>query len=165
MDIYKPYFSKRTDGSDLVLTGRISVIAALAIAVFVAPALNTMPQMFQYIQEYTGVVSPGILAVFLMGLFWKRATTRAAITGVLSSIPVALLLKLLPLEMPFLDQMMYTCLITIAIIVMVSLSTAKTDEDPKAIPLPRETFKTGRNFNIAAYVIMLILTVLYAVLW
>jgi len=165
MDIYKPYFSKRTDGSDLVLTGRIAVIAALAIAVFVAPALNTMPQMFQYIQEYTGVVSPGILAVFLMGLFWKRATTRAAITGVLSSIPVALLLKLLPLEMPFLDQMMYTCLITIAIIVMVSLSTAKTDEDPKAIPLPRETFKTGRNFNIAAYVIMLILTVLYAALW
>ena len=66
MDIYKPYFSRRTDGSDLVLTGRISVIAALAIAVFVAPALNTMPQMFQYIQEYTGVVSPGILAVFLM---------------------------------------------------------------------------------------------------
>lgn len=165
MDIYQPYFSKRTDGSDLVLTGRIAVVVALVVAVLVAPALSSMPQMFQYIQEYTGVVSPGILAVFLMGLFWKRATTRAAITGVLSSIPVALLLKLLPIEMPFLDQMMYTCLITIAIIVMVSLSTANEDESPKAIPLPKETFKTGNNFNIAAYVVMLILALLYTVFW
>ncbi len=165
MDIYKPYLSKRTDGSDLVPVGRISVIAALIIAVMVAPTLDTMPQMFQYIQEYTGVVSPGILAVFMMGLFWKKATSTAAIIGVISSIPVALLLKLLPVEMPFLDQMLYTCLITMAVIVMVSLITAKHDEDPKSIPLPRETFITGKSFNISAYVIMLILVVLYAVFW
>lgn len=69
MDIYKPYFSKRSDGADLVDVGRISVIVALIVAVLIAPALESMPQMFQYIQEYTGVVSPGVLAVFLMGLF------------------------------------------------------------------------------------------------
>lgn len=165
MDIYKPYFSKRTDGTDLVPVGRISVMVALGIAVFLAPALDSMPQMFQYIQEYTGVVSPGILAVFLMGLFYKKANSKGAIIGVIASIPVALLLKLLPLEMPFLDQMMYTCLITIVIIVMVSLLTADHDEDPKAIPLPKETFKTGKNFNLAAYAVVLILVVLYTVFW
>jgi len=165
MDIYKPYFSRRTDGSDLVFVGRIAVMIALAIAVFVAPALEAMPQMFQYIQEYTGVVSPGILAVFLMGLFYKKANSTGAIVGVISSIPVALALKLLPVEMPFLDQMLYTCIITMAVITMVSLLTSNYDEDPKAIALPRKTFLTGRNFNIAAYAVMLILVVLYAVFW
>ncbi|MFP4288620.1 MAG: sodium/sugar symporter [Bacteroidales bacterium] len=165
MDIYKPYISKRTDGSDLVPVGRIAVIVALTIAVVLAPALDSMPQMFQYIQEYTGFVSPGILAVFLMGLFYKKTTTKAAIIGVLISIPVAVALKFLPTELPFLDQMFYTCLITIATIVMVSLSTAKSDEDPKSIPLTKETFETGKYFNISAYIIMTILVVLYTVFW
>lgn len=165
MDIYKPYFSKKTDGSDLVKVGRITSIVALIIAIILAPALKSMPQMFQYIQEYTGVVSPGILGVFLMGLFWKRTTSKAAIIGVITSIPVALALKLLPIQMPFLDQMMYTFFITIAIILFVSLSTAKTDEDPKAITMPKEIFKTGRNFNIAAYIVLIILVVIYTVFW
>lgn len=165
MDIYKPYFSKRTNGSDLVPVGRITVMAALIIAVLLAPALDTMPQMFQYIQEYTGVVSPGILAVFLMGLFWKKATSTGAIIGVISSIPVALMLKFLPIEMPFLDQMFYTCIITMATIVMVSLVTADHDENPKSIPLPKETFLTSKGFNIMAYVIMILLVVLYTIFW
>lgn len=165
MDIYKPFFAKAKEGNNLVGVGRISVLAALAIAVVVAPALDTMPQMFQYIQEYTGVVSPGILAVFLMGLFWKKTNTRGAISGVLSSIPVALLLKFLPIQMPFLDQMLYTCIITIVVIMGVTLVTAEYDEDPKAIPLPRETFRTSLNFNVAAYAVMIILTLIYTVFW
>ncbi len=165
MDIYKPYFSKKKDGSDLVKVGRISAIVALALAIVIAPALKTMPQMFQYIQEYTGVVSPGILAVFLLGLFWRRTSTKAAIIGVLSSIPVALLLKFLPIEMPFLDQMLYTSLITMVVIVLVSLMTSKTDDDPKAISLPSETFKTSAGFNIIAYAVMIVLVILYTVFW
>jgi SSS family solute:Na+ symporter len=165
MDIYKPYLSKKDDGSDLVFAGRIAVMAALAIAVLVAPTLRSMPQMFQYIQEYTGVVSPGILGVFLMGLFYKRANSKAAITGVIASIPVALLLKLLPLNIPFLDQMMYTCVITMAVIVVVSRFTTKSPVDPKAIKLQKGIFKTDTSFNISAYIIMIILAVLYTVFW
>jgi SSS family solute:Na+ symporter len=67
--------------------------------------------------------------------------------------------------MPFLDQMFYTCIITMAVIAMVSLVTAKYDEDPKAISLPRETFLTGKKFNLSAYAIMIILVALYAVFW
>jgi SSS family solute:Na+ symporter len=121
--------------------------------------------MFQYIQEYTGLVSPGILAVFLMGLFWKKTSTRGAIVGVISSIPVALGFKLLPIDMPFLDQMMYTMLITIVIIMGVSLSYAEGDDNPKGIPLLKETFTTGKAFNVSAYAIMIILVVLYTVFW
>ncbi len=165
MDIYKPYFAKKESKVNLVTVGRITVILALLIAILLAPALDTMPQMFQYIQEYTGIVSPGILAVFLMGLFWKKTSAKGAIAGVLSSIPIAIMLKVLPIEMPFLDQMFYTCVLTMAIILMVSLTTAAGDDNPKGIPLLKETFKTPKAFNVAAYIIMVLLAVLYTVFW
>ncbi len=165
MDIYKPLVKNKATDKSLVMVGRISVMAALIIAVSLANKLGSIPQMFQYIQEYTGLVSPGILSVFLMGLFWKKTSVRGAIIGVLSSIPVALALKFLPIEMPFLDQMLYTALITIVIILFVSLTTGKGDDDPKAIPLLRETFETSKVFNVAAYALMVILVVLYVVFW
>ncbi len=165
MDIYKPYFNKNADDKTLVKVGRMAVIVALVIATSIANTMGSIPQMFQYIQEYTGVVSPGILAVFLMGLFWKKTNVKAAIIGVLASIPIALALKFLPIEMPFLDQMMYTLLMTIVVIVGVSLNTGEGDDDPKGIPLLKETFKTGTTFNISAYVIMLLLVVIYAIFW
>ncbi len=165
MDIYKPYINKNASNKQLVGVGRSTVLVALVIAALIAPQLGSVQQMFQYIQEYTGLVSPGILAVFLMGLFWKKTSTSAAIFGVISSIPVALALKLLPLEMPFLDQMMYTMLITIVVIVGVSLTTGKGDDNPRGIPLLKETFHTAKVFNISAYAILVILVVLYAVFW
>jgi len=165
MDIYKPYFGQQATDSKLVTVGRITALVALCIAGLIAPAMSSFPQMFQYIQEYTGVVSPGILAVFIMGLFWKKTNTRGAIAGVLASIPVALALKFLPISMPFLDQMMYTCLITIVIILGVSLSSGQGDDNPKAIPLTADTFFTSKGFNILAYVICILLVVLYSVFW
>ncbi|MBU2554922.1 MAG: sodium/sugar symporter [Bacteroidetes bacterium] len=165
MDIYKPYINKKAGNKQLVRTGRISVLVALVVATSIAKSMGSIPQMFQYIQEYTGLVSPGILAVFLMGLFWKKTNVKGAIIGVLVSIPVALGLKFLPIEMPFLDQMLYTLLITMATITGVSLSTGKGDDDPKAIPLFRETFITDKMFNISAYIMLLIVVVLYVVFW
>ena len=165
MDIYKPYFNKKAGNKQLVTVGRLTVLVALAIATALANTLGSIPQMFQYIQEYTGIVSPGILAVFLMGLFWKKTNVKGAIVGVLSSIPVALALKFLPIEMPFLDQMLYTLLITLVVIVGVSLNTGEGDDDPKGIPLLKDTFITGRNFNISAYVMLIILVILYTVFW
>lgn len=163
MDIYKPYFNQGASQKQLVTVGRFTAAIALVIAVLLAPLLGGIDQMFQYIQEYTGLVSPGILAVFLMGLFWKKATNKGAIWGVLCSIPIALLFKLLPLEMPFMDQMFYTCIITIAIIFMVSLTTCPTDDDAKAIKLSADMFKTDKVFNICAYIICILLAVIYTV--
>lgn len=163
MDIYKPYINQGASQTKLVNVGRLTAGIALVIAILLAPLLGGIDQMFQYIQEYTGLVSPGILAVFLMGLFWKKATNKGAIWGVLSSIPIALIFKSLPLEMPFMDQMFYTCIITIVIIFMVSLSTSVTDDDPKAIKLTSDMFKTDKIFNICAYIICIMLAVLYTV--
>lgn len=163
MDIYKPYINKQASQTQLVNIGRITAAVALIVAVLLAPLLGGIDQMFQYIQEYTGLVSPGILAVFIMGLFWKKATNKGAIWGVLLSIPIALVFKVLPLEMPFMDQMFYTCLITMAIIFMISLSTCPTDDDPKAIALPADMFKTDKVFNICAYIICILLAVIYVV--
>jgi len=165
MDIYKPYMNKNAGDKQLVLVGRISVLVALILSTSVANSLGSVPQMFQYIQEYTGLVSPGILAVFLMGLFWKKTSVKGAIVGILSSIPVALALKFLPISMPFLDQMLYTLLLTIVIIVGVSLRSGKLDDDPKAIPLHGVNFITGKRFNISAYILLVILVILYTVFW
>ena len=170
MDIFKPYFTSKAKerlGRDprLVAVGQISAGLFLIIAILIAPLLGSVGQMFQYIQEYTGLVSPGILALFLLGLFWKKTTNKGAITGVVLSIPIALALKFLPIDMPFIDQMFYTCLLTMAIIVMVSLCTCENEDDVKAIPLTASMFQTKRDFHIAAYTICLLLVVIYAVFW
>ncbi|PAU95587.1 sodium/glucose cotransporter [Aliifodinibius salipaludis] len=165
MDIYIPYFNKDATDKQTVNMGRISASVALLTAIIVAPQLDNVPQVFQYIQEYTGMVSPGILAVFLMGLFWKKTTSKGAIYGVLSSIVIAVFLKTPAVQLPFLDQMLYTLILTIVIIMGVSLTTNPHDEDPKAIHTTSEMFKTSPAFNIGAYIILVIVAVLYAVFW
>jgi len=179
MDIYKEYIAPASGDHKLVNVGRTAAVVALIIACCVAPLLGGIGQAFQYIQEYTGLVSPGILAVFLMGLFWEKATSKGAIVGVVVSIPFALFLKLMPLSMPFMDQMLYTLLFTIVVIAFTSLSSSASDYDPqggslnaqvnidepKAIALTSSMFVTGRSFNIASYSILVVLAVLYTLFW
>ncbi|UOY04959.1 sodium/sugar symporter [Muricauda sp. SCSIO 64092] len=172
MDIYKQYFSKNASDKKIVNVGRVTAAIALIIAVLVAPLLNGLDQAFQYIQEYTGLVSPGILAVFLLGLFYKKTTNKAAIWGAVLSIPLALSLKILPTSItsfewlaPWMHQMGLTTLLTMAIIVLLSYFEAKGADDPKGIPLTREFFRTTPLFNIGSFVIMILLAVLYAMFW
>ncbi len=165
MDIYRPYINKNATDKQTVNIGRISAAVALVIAVIMAPLLGNIPQMFQYIQEYTGLVSPGILAVFLMGLFWKKATNKGAIIGVISSIFIALMLKSPVVDLPWMDQMLYTLLLSMVVIAGVSLSTSDNVDDPKGIDLTSKIFKTDGVFNISAYAIMIILVVLYSIFW
>ncbi len=165
MDIYKPYFGKNASEKRLVFVGRLAAFAALVIAVAMAPLLGNIPQMFQYIQEYTGLVSPGILAVFLMGLFWKKTTNKAAIWGIILSFFVALFLKSPSVDLPWMDQMFYTMLITMAIIVGFSLTASDDVDDPKGIPLTAKIFRTDSVFNIGAYAIILVLIALYSFFW
>ncbi len=165
MDIYKPYIKKDSSEGILVKVGRIAALVAIVIALIIAPFLRTLPQVFQYIQEYTGLVSPGILAVSMIGLFWKKVTTRGAIWATVLSIPVALVLKLPIIQLPFMDQMMYTFLITIVIAGMISLTTNENDDDPNGFSLTAKLFRTDSVFNIASYTILLLLAVLYSVFW
>jgi SSS family solute:Na+ symporter len=165
MDIYIPYVRKDATDKQTVNMGRISAGVALITAGFMAPQLDNVPQVFQYIQEYTGMVSPGILAVFLMGLFWKKTTSKGAIYGVLASIVIAVFLKSPAVQLPFLDQMFYTLISTMAIIAGVSLTTNPYDEDPKAIHTTADMFKTSHAFNIGAYIILILVDIMYAAFW
>ncbi|AOR25432.1 sodium/glucose cotransporter [Formosa sp. Hel3_A1_48] len=174
MDIYKQYLGRDTSDKTIVSVGRISAAVALLIAVFIAPLLQNLGQAFQFIQEYTGVVSPGILAVFLLGLFWKQTSNRGAIVGALASIPVAMYFKVAPkgwsnstlfVDVPFMDQMGYTVLITMLIIIVVSKLEHKNKFDSKGIILTENIFKTSPLFNIGSFALMLILTALYAAFW
>jgi len=163
MDIYKQYINPNASDKATVNTGRISAFVALTIACIMAPLLGGIDQAFQFIQEYTGIVSPGILAVFMLGLFWKKTTNKAAIIGALASIPIAIGFKLT--SMPWMDQMGLTALLTMVVIIIVSLIQHKGKDDEKAIQITKELFKTSPLFNIGAFAIMLILVVLYALFW
>ncbi len=171
MDIYKPYINPEASQTKLVNVGRFTAGTALVVACLIAPMLGGIGQVFNYIQEYTGMVSPGILGVFLMGLFWKGANNKGAVWGVLLSIPVALALKFLPaitggaVALPFLDQMGYTLLATLLIIYVVSKITASSTDPERAIPISKELFHTDKVFNICAYVIMILLAIIYTVFW
>jgi SSS family solute:Na+ symporter len=171
MDIYKSLLNKNATDSQMVKVGRISGFVALMIALVIAPQLGSLGQVFQFIQEYTGVVSPGILAVFLMGLFYKKATNNAATLGVLMSIPIAMYFKIAPegwmpeswmfVNIPFMHQMLITCIGTILIIYVISFIEGNKD-NPKAIILSKELFSTSTTFNISAFIVLLITVFLYA---
>ncbi|MDW5288083.1 sodium/sugar symporter [Formosa sp. PL04] len=174
MDIYKQYINKKATDKQTVNMGRISAAGALIIAAVMAPLLGGIDQAFQFIQEYTGIVSPGILAVFMLGLFWKKTTNKAAIIGALVSIPIALYFKVAPngwstssmfVDIPFMDQMGYTAVLTMIVIIIASLIQNKGKEDEKGIPITKESFKTSAGFNIGAFAIMLVLVALYAMFW
>ena len=166
MDIYKSLFNKKATDDQMVKVGRISGFIALMIALVIAPQLGSLGQVFQFIQEYTGVVSPGILAVFLMGLFYKKSTNNAAIWGVILSIPIAMYFKLAPeswmfVNIPFMHQMLITCIGTIIIIYAISYLEGNKN-NPKAIILSKELFSTSSSFNISAFLVLLITVFLYA---
>ncbi|WGU68707.1 sodium/sugar symporter [Capnocytophaga canimorsus] len=178
MDIYKQNINKNASQKQLVNVGRISAAVALVIALFVAPALGNINQMFQYIQEYTGLVSPGILAVFMMGLFYKRATNKGAIWGILLSAVIAFYFKVGPngwmadssisslfVILPWMHQMMITWIVSMIIIAVISYFDNKGAVSEKAIITNSNTFKTDTTFNLASYTIIIMLVVLYALFW
>ncbi|MEP0366995.1 MAG: sodium/sugar symporter [Cyclobacteriaceae bacterium] len=174
MDIYKQYIKKDASDKQTVSVGRISAGVALLIACIMAPLLGGIDQAFQFIQEYTGIVSPGILSVFMLGLFWKKATNKGAIWGAILSIPIAMYFKVGPkgwidspvfVDLPFLHQMGITCLLSMLVIVIFSHLDNGGVEDEKGIDLSKGIFKTSPVFNIGAFAILILCAALYALFW
>lgn len=178
MDIYKQLINKEASESKTVNVGRLSAFVALIIATIMAPLLGGIDQAFQFIQEYTGIVSPGILSVFVLGLFWKKTSNKGAIYGALASIPIALFFKVGPKgwlagssieaffpNLPFLDQMGLTAILSMGVIALVSLRENKESNDAKGIPLDKGTFETSALYNIGSFALMIILAGLYAFFW
>ncbi|HEY5825362.1 MAG TPA: sodium/solute symporter, partial [Cyclobacteriaceae bacterium] len=169
LDIYKKYINKDASEKTIVVWGRGAVIASILIASLVAPALKTLDQAYQFIQEYVGFISPGVLAIFLLGIFWKKTSSAAAMAGALLTIPVSTLLKFLPAltngafpDYPFLDRMSIT--FGLIIIVMISISLANPQKK-EVIKVEKEMFRVSPAFTAYSLLILGILVALYTLFW
>jgi solute:Na+ symporter, SSS family len=172
LDIYKKFFNKNASEKQLVGMGKWVVIVAMGIAALIAPALKNLDQAYQFIQEYVGFISPGVLAIFLMGFFWKRTSAAAALTGSLLTIPVSTVLKFLPVwtrgifpDYPFLDRMTITFVIIVLIMIAISLSRPATSQVSHTIVIDKKDFRVSPAFILGSVIIMGILVGLYTAFW
>lgn len=151
LDIYKEIFNKTAGEKEIVNVGRIVVVVAMILAIIISPFLGIDKKGgFQFIQEYTGFVSPGIFAMFILGFFWKRTTANAALFAMIGGFAMSIFLKFLPLwvdlsslydlgwavpnaegvyEIPFLDRMgivFVVCVVGMAIISLIAPAPDKS---------------------------------------
>jgi SSS family solute:Na+ symporter len=193
LDIYKKYLSKNADEKKMVWTGRITVLASIILSlIFTWEDLLGIGGEggFTFIQKYTGFISPGVFAMFILGMFWKRTTGAAAIAGVITGFALSIFFNsyavgifgketllytafeyqkiekgqvLTVVEIPFLINMGWSFFFTVLIMVAMSLAGPKVN--PKAFELDREMFKLKPSTIVLITVILLILSALYAKFW
>ena len=152
MDIYKRHIAPQASERQLVKVGRIVAFCALLIAMAaVKPLLGGLDQAFQYIQEYSGYVYPGVTVVFGMGLLWKKATNRAALWTSILTIPVGIALKFACPEMGFVLRMGYAFIILVIIAVILSLL-----DRSESVPDGDRTENADRRTKRAARILTLL---------
>ena len=191
LDIYKKVINKDAHEDKQVVIGRWTVIAAMLIAIIIAPLLGIDKKGgFQFIQEYTGFFSPGIFAMFILGFFWKKTTSNAALFATIGGFALSVFLKFLPFftnleflsstgfsklvqqkdgsmlyEIPFLDRMGFVFLICIIVMVFISLFETKRGVVAKGLAIETEMFKTSKGFAIGSIIIIGLLVALYTIYW
>ncbi len=172
LDIYKKFFNKEASERKMVLVGRWAVVISMVIAGIVTPALKSLDQAYQFIQEYVGFISPGVLAIFLLGFFWKKTTAKAAMAGALLTIPISTVLKFLPVwsngafpDYAFLDRMTIDFVAIVLIMITMSIVSPRKESDTHTIEIDTAMFKITTGFAIGSIIIVGILSALYTVFW
>lgn len=186
LDVYKKVINKDATEEKQVVIGRYTVIGAMLIAVVIAPFLGIDKKGgFEFIQEYTGFVSPGVFAMFILGFFWKRTTSNAALFATIGGFALSILFKFLPLymdlsalapygfavnvngvyEIPFLDRMGLVFLIAMIGMYIISMIETRKGANPKGLEIDRGMFKTSPGFAVGALIVVGILVALYTVFW
>ncbi|HAU27512.1 MAG TPA: sodium transporter, partial [Alteromonas australica] len=164
MDLYK---DKRPDESQqhYVTVGRIVSFVALAIAMVVAkPLLGNFDQAFQYIQEFTGFFTPGICALFVLGMFWKKTTANGGLSAALGSFILSLVFWQFWPALPFIDRVGIVFLLCTALVIVVSLVEKKGESD-SAVQLHDVEFKTTSSFNVASAAVIILTAAFYIAWW
>jgi solute:Na+ symporter, SSS family len=182
LDVFRPYFAKNMSEKQLVWIGKIVIIVSMILAIVVSPFMGIEKEGgFQFIQQMTGLLSPGIFAAFIMGFFWKKTNSAGAFFAIVGGLIIALLMNydssqialdrlgfnnLFPFGnwslMPFLDRMGWV--FVICVIVMFTLGLALPDEK-KGLEIDASMFKTTTGFAIGAGIVLTILVILYTVFW
>jgi solute:Na+ symporter, SSS family len=191
LDIYKKVYDKEASESKLVNIGKIAIIVSTIFGILLTLGLGDAlmgegKQGFQYIQEYTGFVSPGIFAMFLLGFFWKKTTSNAALFATIGGFIFSVILKFLPgmvnleslhsigfavanakgvFEIPFLDRMAIVFVLCIIGMYFISIAENKKGITPHGLEIDASMFKTSTGFAVGALIIIGLLIALYSVYW
>jgi len=164
MDIYSSMVAEEKQ-ANLVVVGRIAAVTAMVLAMICArPLLGNFDQAFQYIQEFTGFFTPGIVVIFVLGMFWKKTTSLGALTAAIGSAVLSFGFKMLWPELPFIDRVGLVFLLCTVIAVVISIMQSNEDQ-PGSVDLADIDFATTRGFNVAGLAVALILVALYATWW
>jgi SSS family solute:Na+ symporter len=165
MDIYASFSKKKDENGIRVMVGRVVAVVAMLLAMICAkPLLGNFDQAFQYIQEFTGFFTPGIVVIFLLGMFWSKTTSSGALAAAIGSAVLSFAFKMLWPELPFIDRVGLVFLLCVAIAVSFSVLAGSRDQDG-AVSLDDIQFATTRGFNLSAALVALILAALYATWW
>jgi SSS family solute:Na+ symporter len=188
LDVYKKVLNVNASEKKMVAVGKISVVVAMLLGILIAPHLGIDKKGgFQFIQEYTGFVSPGIFAMFILGFFWKKTTSSAALFATIGGFLFSIVLKFLPgmmdlsflapfgfavkpegssiYEIPFLDRMGFVFVFCIVGMVIISLIQGHGRTNPKGLEIDSSMFRPNRSFAIGSALVLAIITVLYTVFW
>lgn len=187
LDIYKKRLNPDADEKKMVKIGKWVVLTAMLIAIIIAPLLGIDKKGgFQYIQEYTGFVSPGIFAMFILGFFWKKATSNAALFATIGGFAFSLFFKFLPnimnlsflaplgfaktnekgvYEIPFLDRMGFVFAIAVIGMVLISAWDNRHGVKPHGLEVDKKMFKLSPSFAVGALIVCGILAALYTIYW
>jgi SSS family solute:Na+ symporter len=187
LDIYKKKLNAEASEKRMVWVGRAVVIIAMILAVIIAPLLGIDKKGgFQYIQEYTGFVSPGIFAMFLLGFFWKKTTSNAALFATIGGFVLSLVLKFLPgtmdlsflastgfaiqsaegtYEIPFLDRMGFVFIFCVLGMVLISLIENRRGTRPNGLEVDTSMFRLSPGFTVGVLLVLGTIAALYSYFW
>ena len=187
LDIYKPKINVDADEKKLVNIGKKTIIIAMLIAVVVAPLLGIDKKGgFQYIQEYTGFVSPGVFAMFILGFFWKKTTSNAALFATIGGFLMSIIFKFMPAfvdlsflnpigfsvqnsdgiyEIPFIDRMGFVFLFCVIGMYIISIYENKKGIQPDGLEVDKTMFKMSPSFIVGSLIVVSIIAALYTIFW
>jgi SSS family solute:Na+ symporter len=191
LDIFKKKINTEASEKQLVRIGKITVVVAMLVAAVIAPFLGIDKKGgFEFIQEYTGFVSPGIFAMFILGFFWKKTSSNAALFATIGGFVLSVVFKFLPqlvnleflsdygfatlveqkdktmaFEIPFIDRMGFVFVLCVLLMVVISLWDEKRGIVSKGLEVDTKMFKVSNGFAVGTLIIVGLLVALYAVFW
>jgi SSS family solute:Na+ symporter len=185
LDIYKKKIAPDASEKKMVWVGKVVVVIAMLIAILIAPYLGIEKGGFKYIQEYTGFVSPGIFAMFILGFFWKKTTSNAALFATIGGFIFSIVLKFLPKVMnleflspmgfsaqedgiytiPFLDRMGFVFILCLVGMWIISTIENKRGVQTNGLEVDRKMFKMSPGFAVGALIVCGLLAALYTLFW
>lgn len=191
LDIYQKAFEQNASEKKLVNVGKIAVVTSMLMAVVLSfivgeALMGEGKQGFQYIQEYTGFVSPGIFAMFIFGFFWKKTTSNAALFATIGGFLISVFLKFLPImvdlsplyefgwavknssgifEIPFIDRMLIVFAFCALGMYIISIYENKKGIVPNGLEIDPKMFKTTPAFAVGALIIIAAIVAVYSIYW